>query len=388
MNSKIYNSIIILLISSFGLMAQTKREYERTFEVDKTTQLRFQTRNIDVTFKTWNKDEVKIDFTVNFKNYSPEDIEKISNEIEVSARIQSSMDDTQYLQIENWSPTSIGRLAYTIKLGEIRLDNFLDSSDSKPNKYRSVANINKEIDAAGKGWQDMNGFVIFEDSQVALKDLENSNHKGVQSIRSSYEIYVPKYMEIDIMSENASVTFEGIISNSIRGSFKESTVKAEELSNEKNMFSFVNGNLKVKKITGGQLMLRNVTRGLIGEIANIALETEFSKIDIGEIKENVRFKDFKSKFFFYNLGSNFKSIDMFCEYSDIKLYTTKNQKFYMEAYGNNAILTDGNVKTVVQPSRDGTKSKILSRGKDDEETRKNFFKLDIVHGFVTFFYNK
>jgi len=387
MNSKLYNTIILLLISSLGLMAQSQKKYKKTFSVDKTTKLMFETRNIDVTFKTWNRDEVKIDFVVNFKNYSEEEIKHISNGIIVSARMESSMDDMRHLQIQNLSPTSIGSLGYAIKSGEIRVDNFLDSQGkSTPDAYKSVADIHKEIDTESKGLQDFDGYVLFENDKVALKDLETSTHKDIQSIRSAYEIYIPAYMVIDMVANNATVTLEGTVSNSIRGSFKDSFLKADTLDNDENAFNFVNGNMQIKKVSGGRFILRNVTRGLIGEIDNVKFETEFSKIDIGEIKENVAFRDFKSKFFFYNLAPNFKSIDMFCEYSDIKLYKTKEQQFYMEAYGNNAVLTDGNVKTVIQPSRDGKKSKMFSYGNDDEETRKNSFKLDIVHGFVKLLY--
>lgn len=383
MNSKIYNIVVLLLFSSLGLMAQSQKKYQKTFPVDKTTKLMFKTQNIDVTFKTWNRDEVKVDFVVNFKNYTDEEIQKISNEIIVATRMESTMGDTNYLQIENTSPTKIGEISYTIKSGEIRVENFFDGEE-KPDQYRSVANINQEIDTRGKGWDEMDGYIVFENDKVALKDLVNSTNKNIQIIRSSYEIYVPATMVIDLLADNANITIDSPITNAIRGSFKDSTLEAAELSNKENAFSFVNGNIRVKKIDGGRFLFRNVTRGLIGQIANVNLETEFSKIDIGKIEENVEIRDFKSKFFFYNLASNFKSIDMHCEYSDIKMYSDKKQKFYMKAVGNNAVLNDGGTKIIAQPSRDGTKSTIFTRGKDDEETRKNFFKLDIVHGFVTF----
>ncbi|AXG71071.1 hypothetical protein KORDIASMS9_03326 [Kordia sp. SMS9] len=385
MNNKIYNTVILLFISSLGLMAQTQKKFQKTFSVDKTTQLRFETRNIDVTFKIWNKDQVKVDFTIDFKNYSEAEVKKISNEIIVSTREEASMGDMNYLLIQNSSPTTIGRRSYTIKSGEIRVENFFESN-SEPNKYKSVAMINKEIEATNNGIQDLDGFVVFENEKVALKDLESSTHKDIQNIRSSYVIYVPTYMMIDMMADNANIIFDGTFTNSIRGSFKESILEAATLSNDKNMFSFMNGTIKIKKISGGQFICKNVTNSLIGELENASLETEFSKIDIGEVKKNVAFRDFKSKFFFYNLAANFETINMLCEYSDIKMYADKDQKYYMEAYGNNAVLNDGGTKIIVQPSRDGKKSKMFTRGKDDEETRKNTFKLDIVHGFVTLFY--
>ena len=89
MNKKIYKTFILFLIGSFGLIAQSEKKYQKTFSVDKNTQLLFQTQNIDVTFKTWNKNEVKVDFTVDFQNYSNEEIKKISEAIIISARASS-----------------------------------------------------------------------------------------------------------------------------------------------------------------------------------------------------------------------------------------------------------------------------------------------------------
>ncbi|PTX63049.1 hypothetical protein C8N46_102450 [Kordia periserrulae] len=386
MNNKPYKVFLLLVFFTVGLTAQTEKKYQKTFYVTEKTQLRFQTNNIDVTFKTWNKDEVKVDFSIDFKNYSEKEIKNISDNVIVSARMQSSMDDTSFLQIENNSQTSIGRLSYQLKSGEIRLENLSWDNDSEK-KHKSVSDIHREIDTSDDGFEDLDGYVLFENGdKVPLKDIDNSSNKQILSIRSQYVVYVPKYITIDIMADNATITFDGTFTNVIRGNFKEGTLQAETLQNEHNNMAIMNGNLKVKEISGGRYMLRNISNGLIGELENTMIDTEFSKISVGEIKKNVKFRDFKSKYFFYNLGENFESIEMFCEYSDINIFNEKKQHYYLEAYGHDAILNDGGTKIVAQPSRDGKKSKMFTIGKDDSETRKNTFKLDIVHGFVTLLY--
>ena len=150
----------------------------------------------------------------------------------------------------------------------------------------------------------------------------------------------------------------------------------------------MNGNERIKKIKGGNFSFRNVRVGLFGTIENATLQTEFSKINIGELTKNVQLKDFKSKFFFYNLHNDFESISMLCEYSDIKMYIDQDQKYYMEAVGHNAVLKDGETKIIMQPNKEGKRFKMFTRGKDNEAYRKNTFKLDLIHGFVTLFYNK
>lgn len=387
MNKTIYSLITLFFIGSFGLMGQTRKKYQKTFTVDKNTKLRFETHNVDVTFKTWNKNQVKVDFNVNFKNYSDEEINAISNGIVIAATMQSTMGESNYLHIRNASPTSIGKLSYRILKGEIRIENMFFQKE-KENRYKTVTDINKEISENNKGFYDLDGYVLFKDDSLALKNIKNTSRKEVQSIRSSYEIYVPKYMMLDLLVNNANVYFEGNITNQIKGSFEESLLEASELNNENTLISFMSGSVKVKKIVGGNYMFKNVSNGLIGQLENVVLQTEFSKFDIGEITKNVQIKDFKSDFFIYNLDDNFESIDMICEYSDIKMYIDKDQKYYIEAVGNNAVLNDNGEKIIMQPNRDGEKFKMFTRGKDDPETRKNIFKFDLIHGFVTLFYNK
>lgn len=387
MNKIIYKLFIVFFIGSFGLMAQSQKKYQKIFSVDKNTRLKFDTQNIDVTFKIWNRDEVKVDFTVNFKNYSEEEIKHISNGIIVAATMQSTMGDSNYLHIRNASPTSIGKLSYQINNGEIHINNMF-AEKSEPNRYKTVSDINNEISQEGKGFLDLDGYVVFEKDSVALKDIKNSNHKEIQSIRSNYEIHLPSYMAMDLSVSSANVYFDGKFTNQIGGLFEEGTLEASELNNKNNMFSFLNGSVKVKKIIGGNYEFKNVIEGLIGEIENTIVSTEFSKFEIGEITENVQIKDFKSIFLIYNLGDNFKSINMVCEYSDIKLYTIKDQKYYMEAIGNNAVMNDHGVKIIMQPTRNGEKFKMFTRGEDTPETKKNMFKLDLIHGFVTLLYNE
>jgi len=387
MNKIIYKLLIFFFIGSFGLMAQSQKKYQKTFSVDENTRLLFETQNIDVTFKIWNKDEVKIDFMVDFKNYSEEEIKHISNGIIVAATMQSTMGDSNYLEIRNASPTSIGKLSYQIKSGEIRIDN-LFSEKEKTNQHKTVAELNKEISQNSNGFQELDGYVVFKNDSVALKNIKTSNHKEIQSIRATYEIYVPSYMMMDLRVNRANLHLDGTFINHINASFQEGNLLASELNNEKNNINFINGSFKVKKIVGGNYAFKNVTTGLIGQLENVMMHTEFSKFRIGEITKNAKFKDFKSDFLIYNVGTNFSSITMFCEYSDIKLYTVKDPNYYMEAFGNNAVMNDNGMKIIMQPNRDGEKFRMFSRGKDTEETKKNMFKLDLTHGFITLLYNK
>ncbi|EDP95773.1 hypothetical protein U8527_11680 [Kordia algicida OT-1] len=388
MNKTIYNFLVLLFISSFGLIAQTQKKYQKSFSVDEKTKLSFDTQNIDVTFKTWDKDEVKIDFVVNFKNYSQDEIEEIYKGIKISTDMQSNMNGENFLYIRNASATSIGHLSYRLRGNSHLVIKDIGGKSEKENQYKTVAAINNEISQKNLAIQEMSGHIVSGKDKIPLKDIDKTTHKNVQTIRSSYEVYVPKYMMFRFSSTNANVYFKSTFTNQIEAAFNEGTLEAFELINDKNNFTFMNGSVKIKKIVGGQYAFRNVTNGLIGQLENVFLLTEFSKFSIGEITKNTEFKDFKSNFLIHNLADNFKSIQMNCEYSDIKMYIDKSQQYYMEAVGNNAVLNDDGTKIIMQPNKDGQKFKMFTRGKNNPETRKNMFKLDLIHGFVTLLYNK
>lgn len=386
MNNLKYNLLTICLLLSFCLGAQSRKTYQKTFKVDKNTRLLFSTDNIDVTFKLWNRDEVKVDFEVNFKNYSEKEIKEISDQILISASLESSLGDANHLQIRNHSASSIARLSYRID-GEIYFKNFL--KDSKKNKgHKTLAEINKEISKQNDSFQELEGYIIFKNDSVALKNVERSNHKGIQSISSKYEIYIPKYLMMDVNASRATVNFDGKFTNKISGGFQESTLKAKELSNEGNAVSFINGSVMINKITSGMYAFRNVTKGMIGQLDETKLNMEFSKFTIGEISKNTEIKDFKSDISIYNLAKEFGTIQMFCEYSDIKLFLKKDHEYYMEAIGHNAIMNEGDLKIGLQPNREGKKYKMFSRGDKYKNTTSNTFKLDLVHGFITLDYIK
>lgn len=383
MNNKICNLVLICFFSTFGLFAQSKKTYQKSFKVNKDTQLNFETQNVDVVFKTWDKDEVKLDFIVEFDNYSEKEIKEISNGIVTSTQMESRLNDEQYLHIRTASITSIGRLSYQLKEDNyISITNLGDESKEK-NSYRSVAEINKEIASRGVGIKEMSGYIITKKDSIPLADIDKSKHTSIQRIRSAYNVYIPNYMMLRITAANANVDLEGKFINPIKASLVESTLKADELAHEKNQISVMNGTVKIKKITGGSYAFKNVTNGLFGQLEAARIQTEFSKVTIGEIVKDVAFRDFKSNFFIHKLGENFTSITMECEYSDIKLYTNKNQKYYLKAIGHNAVLKDGDIKVIIQPNRNHEKTNMFTRGEDTTEYRKNMFKLDITHGFVT-----
>ena len=59
---------------------------------------------------------------------------------------------------------------------------------------------------------------------------------------------------------------------------------------------------------------------MIGTVYNASIISEFSKIEIGEIREGTSITDFNSTYWFYNWSGDFKKFDMQAEYSKVNMF--------------------------------------------------------------------
>jgi hypothetical protein len=383
MNRLTYHSLLFFVCFVFTANIQAQNTYQRTFTVNQNTKLYFSTDNIDVTFKLWDKDEVKVDFSMDFKNYSKEEIRDISKKVQIEATSKESFNEGKLLQIKSYSEKSIARLSYEIKDGHFYITDF-DMGSNKAQKHKTLAEVKASLQKKKRGFKDFNGYVVFKNDSIAVKNLETTNHKGIKSIRSSYVVYLPAYMELNFTSNRANVTFEGEFGGKISGAFQDSQLNAKAFTNPENNITFLNGDVRIGYISSGIYTFRNVTKGIIAQLNNAKIATEFSKFEIGEIVQKVDFIDFKSDITIYNFQKDFDTVRMQAEYSDIKVFFDKDHKFFMEAIGHNAVIKDGEMKFGLQPNREGKKYKMFSRG--DKTKASDTFRLDLVHGFITLDY--
>jgi hypothetical protein len=54
---------------------------------------------------------------------------------------------------------------------------------------------------------------------------------------------------------------------------------------------------------------------MIAEVKNTVIDSEFSKIEFGEIGENVKINDFNSTYWLYNFSEDFERFIVLAEYS-------------------------------------------------------------------------
>ena len=133
------------------------------------------------------------------------------------------------------------------------------------------------------------------------------------------------------------------------------------INNKNNIFNLINGIFQAEEIYGGDYNLKDLYKVKIGGISNVKLETETSKIQIGEINENVSFNDFNSKIHLYNFNSKFREFKLKGDYSELSLYEIKNNNYSMDVFGFNTALNLKKVKTTFSVTKNKKLIKILEK---------------------------
>ena len=100
---------------------------------------------------------------------------------------------------------------------------------------------------------------------------------------------------------------------------------------------------------------------VIGEISNMSIATETSKIQIGEIGKSVDFNDFNSKLYLYNFSKNFTKFNLTGDYSELNFYNIVENNFSMDISGHNTVLNMNENKASFGVNKEEKLIKILQK---------------------------
>ncbi len=157
--------------------------------------------------------------------------------------------------------------------------------------------------------------------------------------------------------------------------------KGNKLIGSRTSIGANNASLKIAQLEVGGLALSNVNKCLIGSIKNAVITSELSKIEIGEVQENVSIIDFNSEYFFYNYSPNFRTTSFTGQYSKVHLYESL-LGYTLKAFGYNTVFHFGDMESKSGPKKDDTKSLMLEIKRRPEEKSSGNLDFDIIHGIM------
>lgn len=373
-----YKILMLFILVSTSLIAQKQVVYQKSYDVNKNSTLNLDITNTTVGIEHSTDGKIHFDYGLEFENYSKKEIKEIIDGINIKT---SQIGD--HINLEVNSITKINRVDYSFK-ENISLVYKPDSTEinKKINKkeYRkSKDSLLREIRSLGLS--DLKKFFKRFSIKYDGNKEKKINTRNIKIKKSRFSIKVPPNVNIKINGNSSQITFLKDIDSEVDINLDNGFLRAKSLTNSLNQINVKNAVFEAEKITGTKYMLNNVSKCLIGEVANTVLETEVSRIEIGEIQQNVEFNDFNSEYFFYNYAPNFNKFSFKGQYSKVHFHESL-LRYTLKVFGNNTVFHMGDKELKFGPKKDGLKSLMLKIKKQPETKSSGNIDFDIVNGIM------
>lgn len=376
-----FKTCILMLITSGSIFAQKKTVFSKDFSADKLTTAIFNLENTTVAIETSRDGKVHFDYTLEFDGYSKREVEEKLQSVSVEATKFEN-----HITLVSSSVTQISSVSYAYNAPNglvLDYDGSAKSNDSIVRKSRDSILEEIRYNSFGKLKAPFKYFGDRFKTQDENGKLKNIRKGNVKILRSQFVIKIPPYLKLKINGKDAQITLRDDSMNELSVVLKRGYFYAKQLINEYNLFKVENANLRAEGIVGGTYNFNNISKGLIGSLQNVNIVSEFSKIQIGELKEKVSITDFNSEYFFYNWDANFKRFDLFSEYSKIHLFYPEDNDFSLKVMGNNTKSMYGSkIEVNMQPTSKGVKYNMMERKAKGEGHFSGAINFDIIHGII------
>ena len=194
-------------------------------------------------------------------------------------------------------------------------------------------------------------------------------------------ISIPEHIHVRFTLGNANVEFLDDFSNKTTMNSRNSKLKFKKIGNTLNLFDIDNGYFNVEAIEGGNYSFANTRELTIGRVSNSIINSEFTKVEIGEIGTNMEFIDFNSKFIFHNFSANFESLVMNTEYSEINLFLPDLLEYRLFTYGNRTKhIFENQVANLSNKNKKADAKMFELINSDNEDS--NYIKINTVNGII------
>lgn len=367
----------LMLITSLSINAQKHDIYKNSFKVESIKSLVLNIDGAYVKIEASVDDKIHFDYSVEFDNYSKKEIEKQLQDIKTSAQI---IDDN--LQFETSSVNALSDVVYRIEslFGITFEGDYITSKQPSERQFRQSkqyfysTNDGSRIHSLKEYLKNLKGL----DGKGAKKKIKS---KDVKTLKTNFTIRIPSNINLSISALNSYMTFKLNLSTRINVNARNTSLKFMGITNSLNDFDIINGDFRSNEIKGGVYKFNHVSDVKIAELENVTIDSEFTKMKIGEVGENVEIVDFTSEIWIHNFSKDFGDFNMNTDYSEINLFFPEDIKYYIETFGHDTVHYYGELITEIPPSRKNKVSKMMIIG---DEINSNKIKINTQHGIIRF----
>lgn len=381
----LFKITVLMLITSAPIIAQNSLEakmdethiiYDESFTTNAKTTLVLDLSNTAAIIKKSKDDKVHIKYTKAFKNYKKKLVESSLKSHTVSGKKEnnkitytSKSRNSRYYREYQMEQVLIGRLA--------KMQDTMNTV--KPIIRKSIDSVLTQISLAERSTlKDLLG-------TIKIKPRVQKWKKNDKMQISKMVISIPEYIQVRFTLGNANLFFTDEFTNKTTMNSRNSRLKFKRIGNALNVFDVDNGYFNVEEITAGNYSFANTRELTIGRVSNSFINSEFTKVEIGEIGRKVEVVDFNSKFILHNFSQDFKILNMNTEYSEINLFFPEDLNFNLTTYGSHTKhFTDNKVFDLsnANPRADG----IMFQLKNDDSDGKNVnhIKINSINGIIRY----
>ncbi|MBT8245671.1 hypothetical protein [Winogradskyella sp.] len=373
--------LLLIFITSVSAFAQRHRIIKKEFTVNKNTSIVLNLDNISVAFEESTDGKIHFDYVMEFDGYSKKKMQSLIDNVSVELNgsndvVSLNAKSKSRMYSEIYSVDS----PHSITLNDVYFKPKMDSVVRK-----SKDSLLKEIEFKNRP-RHLSSLKFMQDRfKVMKKDgkLKNLTKGSLKMLRSEFVIKLPPFVKLTINAKGTNLYFRNDIQNQLSITSKDGSVKAKAITNAYNKVKVKGANFDATNLIGGDYMFKNISKGKIGEMSNARINSEFSKIEIGEIGKQTQIIDFNSEYWFYNWSNNFERFNLYSEYSKIHLFYPK-ANHSMKMVGNNtkSLIGSNKFEVNMQPTKNGEKYTIMTKDVKDETKPINEIYFDIIHGII------
>lgn len=379
--------VVLFLLNTSFLFGQMESLYSRSFETNVTTTalLTFKSGGGTIEIEESSDNKFYIEHSIEFKNYSKRQKEKVIKEIrnryEVDAKMLGNNITTTYNNKSNG-------------MSVFRIDSYMNSkyilnktSDSLIKHKSNKAFVDEITEVKTSGYYLINSIMNSEylsesRKQQFIKRYSNTEKKAKEkTYHVKVKIKIPKHLNVTVNSKFTKIILRGYLKNKFSIRCSGGRLFADGFENKDNLIKVKDGIIIMKSMSGGKLALINSRQALLGTLDNLKLDAEFSKIEIGQINTSVEINDFTSKYLIHNFSNDFEALTMNAEYSEINIFFPKNTSYYLETFGRDTVHYRNGITTEISPNGKNQSSKMMVIGKD---TSPNKILINTTHGIIRF----
>lgn len=350
--------------------------YKENFSTNANTTLVLNLNNTTAKVIESPDEKVYIEYTIEFKNVRKKIKERQLKHLLVSGKKEDNKITYSTKSKSNFSPSVYNHQQSLID----RFDKkkFLKDSLPKPVIRKSLDSILHEIKYSESIYRNK----IREALNIKPSQAERWNKSTNNLIISKMVIKIPKNIHVRATIENSNLVFMDDFYNRATMNIRNSKLRFKALGNTLSIIDFDNGYFNAETVTSGSYSFANLKEVRIGSLSNSLLNTEFTKIEIGEIGKGNKITDFNSEYYFYNWTEDFQRFDLFSEYSKIHFfYPDLNHNLEVIGYNTRNIVGKDAFEVTMQP-KSRERNRLMSKPANPNEKSSGLIFFDIINGII------